>query len=307
MHAASDTDSDRLSGSDTVPGLGDAPIDRGGRSEDGAGGTLTVRLRDLHKAFGSKKVLTGIDLDVRTGESLVIIGASGTGKSVLLKHIIGLMKPDRGLVEVDGIDVSTLGYREITRFRRRFGMAFQEGALFDSMNVRENVAFPLRRQSKQPLSEIYERVDGCLELVKLEGIGDKMPSELSGGMRRRVGFARAIALEPEIVLFDEPTTGLDPVTTAQIDEVILDLLGRLDSTAITITHDMTSAFRIADRIGMLHEGKIIALAPPDEFRHLDDPRVQQFIRGEPDGPLANGGGNDRRRVTGASAEGKGSA
>ena len=274
---------------DTRPGLAEAPLD-----PDRRGGELTVRLRDLHKSFGPKKVLTGIDLDVRTGESLVIIGASGTGKSVLLKHVIGLMQPDRGLVEVDGIDVSTLGYREITRFRRRFGMAFQEGALFDSMTVRENVAFPLKRQTKRPLAEIYERVDGCLEMVRLGGIGDKMPAQLSGGMRRRVGFARAIALEPQIVLFDEPTTGLDPVTTAQIDEVILDLLGRLDSTAITITHDMTSAFRIADRIGMLHEGKIIALAPPEEFRRSDDPRVQQFIRGESSGPLSDDDGGDRR-------------
>ncbi len=274
---------------DTRPGLAEAPLDR-----DRRGGELTVRLRDLHKSFGPKKVLTGIDLDVRTGESLVIIGASGTGKSVLLKHVIGLMQPDRGLVEVDGIDVSTLGYREITRFRRRFGMAFQEGALFDSMTVRENVAFPLKRQTKRPLAEIYERVDGCLEMVKLGGIGDKMPAQLSGGMRRRVGFARAIALEPQIVLFDEPTTGLDPVTSAQIEEVILELLGRLDSTAITITHDMTSAFRIADRIGMLHEGKIIALAPPEEFRRSDDPRVQQFIRGESSGPLSDDDGGDRR-------------
>ena len=274
---------------DTRPGLAEAPLD-----PDRRGGELTVRLRDLHKSFGPKKVLTGIDLDVRTGESLVIIGASGTGKSVLLKHVIGLMQPDRGLVEVDGIDVSTLGYREITRFRRRFGMAFQEGALFDSMTVRENVAFPLKRQTKRPLAEIYERVDGCLEMVRLGGIGDKMPAQLSGGMRRRVGFARAIALEPQIVLFDEPTTGLDPVTTAQINDVILGLLERLNSTAITITHDMTSAFRIADRIGMLHEGKIIALAPPEEFRRSDDPRVQQFIRGESSGPLSDDDGGDRR-------------
>jgi len=244
-----------------------------------------IRLTGLHKSFGPKVVLDGIDLEVEEGESLVLIGGSGTGKSVLLKHMIGLLSPDRGTVEVDGVDLATLDNREITDFRRRFGMAFQEGALFDSMTVRENVAFPLRRQTRRSVDEIYARVDRCLEMVKLEGVGEKMPSQLSGGMKRRVGFARAIALEPAIVLFDEPTTGLDPVTTALIDDVILELLGRLDSTAITITHDMTSAFRIADRIGMLYAGKIIALAPPDEFRRLDDPRVRQFIEGRAEGPL----------------------
>jgi len=248
-----------------------------------------IRIRGLYKSFGPKKVLEGIDLDVERGESLVVIGGSGTGKSVLLKHVIGLLTPDRGTVEIDGIDVHSLGNREITEFRRRFGMAFQEGALFDSMTVRGNVAFPLVRQTDLPRQAIDARVDECLALVKLEGIGDKRPSELSGGMRRRVGFARAIALEPEIVLFDEPTSGLDPVTTALIDDVIRELLDGVDSTAVTITHDMQSAFRIADRIGMLYGGKIIALAPPEEFRRLDDARVQQFIRGDANGPLSQDG------------------
>ena len=255
-----------------------------------------IRLRDIHKSFGPKHVLNGIDLEVETGESLVVIGGSGTGKSVLLKHIIGLLQPDRGTVEVDGVDLSTLDHREIVEFRRRYGMAFQEGALFDSMNVKENVAFPLKRQTDESDEEIYGRVERCLGLVGLEGVGEKMPSELSGGMRRRVGFARAIALEPDIVLFDEPTTGLDPVTTAQIDEVILNLLDRLDSTAVTITHDMTSAFRVADRIAMLHGGKIIALAPPEEFKQLDDRRVQQFIHGETDGPLIEDRASRHRRA-----------
>jgi phospholipid/cholesterol/gamma-HCH transport system ATP-binding protein len=248
-----------------------------------------IRIRDLHKSFGPKKVLEGIDLDVERGESLVVIGGSGSGKSVLLKHVIGLLTPDRGKVEIDGIDVHSLGNREITEFRRRFGMAFQEGALFDSMTVRGNVAFPLLRQTDLSREAIDARVDECLSMVKLEGISEKLPSQLSGGMRRRVGFARAIALEPEIVLFDEPTTGLDPVTTAQIDDVIRELLDGVDSTAITITHDMASAFRIADRIGMLYGGKIIALAPPEEFRRLDDARVQQFIRGDASGPLSDNG------------------
>lgn len=249
------------------------------------GRAVKIRLRGVAKSFGPKVVLDGLDLDVFEGESVVVIGASGVGKSVLIKHIIGLIAPDRGTVEVDGVAIHELGNRDITAFRRRFGMAFQEGALFDSMDVHDNVAFPLRRRAKLPAAEIDRRVERCLELVRLDGAGAKLPSELSGGMRRRVGFARAIAHEPDILLFDEPTSGLDPVTTAQIDDVIVGLLDRLDSTAVTITHDMVSAFRIADRIGMLHDGKIVAIAPPEEFKQLDDPRVQQFIRGLAEGPL----------------------
>ncbi len=237
-----------------------------------------VQLEGISKSFGSHLVLDDLDLEVQRGESLVILGGSGSGKSVLLKHVIGLLDPDAGRVVVDGVDIATLDVREITEFRRRFGMAFQEGALFDSMSVRDNVAFPIRRQSRRSEREIAERVDECLALVKLADAADKLPSELSGGMRRRVGFARAIAMEPRIVLFDEPTTGLDPVTTALIDEVILDLLDRLDSTAITITHDLASAFRIADRIAMLHVGKIVAIAAPEEFRQSEHPVVRQFLR-----------------------------
>ena len=188
-------------------------------------------------------------------------------------------------VEVDGVDVGRLGYREITRFRRRFGMAFQEGALFDSMTVRENIAFPLRRMGILKPSEIDARVEECLSEVHLEGVGGRLPSQLSGGMRRRVGFARAVAHKPEILLFDEPTTGLDPVIKHTIDELIMELSDVLGATTVTITHDMTSVWRIADRVGMLHEGKIIAFAPPEEFRELEDGRVQQFIRGESRGPL----------------------
>ncbi|MCB1056981.1 MAG: ABC transporter ATP-binding protein [Acidobacteria bacterium] len=246
---------------------------------------IKIRLEGVEKRFGPKVVLDGVDLEVAEGESLVIIGASGVGKSVLLKHIIGLIAPDAGTVEVDGVDLSTLGYREITTFRRRFGMAFQEGALFDSMSVRQNIAFPLERAGGRSRRQIDDRVRECLSLVRLEGTEDRMPSQLSGGMRRRVGFARAIAQEPQILLFDEPTSGLDPVMTAAIDDVILDLQKSLQSTTITITHDMVSAFRIGDRIAMIHQGKIIAAAPPEEFRNLTDPRVQQFIEGRADGPL----------------------
>jgi phospholipid/cholesterol/gamma-HCH transport system ATP-binding protein len=247
---------------------------------------VKIRIRDLYKSFGPKVVLDGVTVDIAPAESLVIIGGSGTGKSVLLKHIIGLLRPDTGTVEVDGMAVETLGNREITEFRRKFGMAFQEGALFDSMTVWQNVAFPLQRLKKLSHEELNDRVEECLEMVRLEGVSEKLPSQLSGGMRRRVGFARAVAHQPEILLFDEPTTGLDPVTTALIDEVILDLSNRLKTTTITITHDMESAFRIGDRIAMLNRGKIIAEAPPEEFKRLEDPRVQQFIHGHAEGPLS---------------------
>jgi phospholipid/cholesterol/gamma-HCH transport system ATP-binding protein len=246
---------------------------------------VAVRLRGVTKTFSGRRVLDGLDLDVFDGESLVIIGGSGTGKSVLLKHVIGLLTPDAGTVEVDGVRIHELGEREITQFRRRFGMAFQEGALFDSMTVWENVAFPLRRANWER-ERIHTRVEECLKLVHLEGAEKKMPGQLSGGMRRRVGFARAIALEPRILLFDEPTTGLDPVIKAVIDEVIVDLKRELGSTTMTISHDMKSTFRIADRIGMLYQGRIIALGTPDEIRASPDPRVQQFIEGRAEGPLA---------------------
>jgi len=200
--------------------------------------------------------------------------------------MIGLLRPDAGRVTVDGVDLASLGEREITTFRRRFGMAFQEGALFDSMTVFENVAFPLRR-AKRGRAEIEARVAECLASVHLEGAEGKMPAQLSGGMRRRVGFARAIALAPEILLFDEPTTGLDPVIKAVIDELIVELQEGLGSTAVVITHDLDSAFRIADRIALLHRGRIVAYAPPEEFRALDDARVQQFIRGLASGPLTD--------------------
>ncbi|MFN7940489.1 MAG: ABC transporter ATP-binding protein [Thermoanaerobaculia bacterium] len=245
-----------------------------------------ILLERVTKRFGDKVVLDALDFDIADGESVVILGGSGTGKSVLLKHMIGLLRPDAGRVLVDGVDINELGSQELTRFRRRFGMAFQEGALFDSMTVWENVAFPLRR-AKRPKPEVEARVAECLEMVHLEGAEKKIPSELSGGMRRRVGFARAIALEPRILLFDEPTTGLDPVIKAVIDELIVELTKRLDSTAVTITHDLTSAFRIADRVAMLHQGKIIAAAAPAEFRALADPRVQQFIQGLSTGPLTD--------------------
>ena len=245
-----------------------------------------IRLRGVEKAFGPKAVLRGVDLDVATGESLVILGGSGSGKSVLLKHIIGLLQPDAGTVEVDGTDLASLSQRELIEFRRRYGMSFQEGALFDSMSVYDNIAFALRRaRPRRSRAEVDRRVAECLDLVGLDDVDSKLPSQLSGGMRRRVGFARAIALEPEILLFDEPTTGLDPVMTAVIDEVIQGLQRTLGSTSITITHDLSSAFRIADRVALLHAGKIRAVAAPEAFRALEDPMIRQFLEGRADGPL----------------------
>lgn len=267
----------------TPPAPSDAPATRGATPA----GAAKIVLEDLHKSFGTKVVLAGVDLSVAAGESLVIVGGSGTGKSVTLKHVIGLIRPDSGRVTVDGVDLTTLSEREITRFRRRYGMSFQEGALFDSMTVRQNVGFPLQRVTRKSPAEIRDRVDECLELVHLEGTGDKMPAELSGGMRRRVGFARAIALEPEILLFDEPTTGLDPVLTAVLRDVLLELQETLQPTTLTITHDLDVAFSIADRVAMLYRGRIIAAAPPEEFRRLDDPRVQQFVSGSSQGPMTD--------------------
>jgi phospholipid/cholesterol/gamma-HCH transport system ATP-binding protein len=244
---------------------------------DRAGQRCAIRVRELHKAFGTKIVLDGVDLEIPRGASTVIIGGSGSGKSVLLKHIIGLMRPDSGSVEVEGVAISELGNRDITRFRRRFGMAFQEGALFDSMTVEQNVAFPLVRQGELRPGEIRARVAECLAEVGLAEAAQKMPSQLSGGMRRRVGFARAVANQPEILLFDEPTTGLDPVTKGTIDDLIVELRENLGSTTVTITHDMESVFRIADWVGMLYGGRIIVWAPPEELKSIDDERLQAFI------------------------------
>lgn len=256
------------------------------RIEPAGAARTKIALRGLVKSFGDKRVLDHLDLDVEAGRSLVILGGSGSGKSVLLKHMIGLLTPDEGRVEVDGVDLASLRGPALTTVRRKFGMAFQEGALFDSMSVHDNVAFPLRRAG-WPRERIAERVAECVAMVELEGAEQKLPAELSGGMRRRVGFARAIALEPEILLFDEPTTGLDPVIKAIVDELILTLRNRLGSTTVTITHDLTSAFKIADRIALLVRGRIVAAAPPDEFRASNDERVQQFIQGRAHGPLTD--------------------
>ncbi|MCM2316428.1 MAG: ABC transporter ATP-binding protein, partial [Thermoanaerobaculia bacterium] len=238
-----------------------------------------ISLQGVWKTFDGNQVLRDLSVDVERGESLVIVGGSGTGKSVTLKHIIGLLKPDRGRVVVGDRDIATMSDRELNHLRRRFGMSFQEGALFDSMSVFENVAFPLRRHTKMSEDEIRARVGECLNDVHLRGAATRRPSELSGGMRRRVGFARAIALQPEILLFDEPTTGLDPVSSDVVANLILEMRRKLNTTTVTITHDMKVAFKIADRVAMLHHGRIIEQGTPQEFRRSVNPIVQQFVEG----------------------------
>ena len=252
------------------------------QKEAGLGpGLPTIAVIDLWKSFAGREVLRGINLEVAPGESFVIVGGSGAGKSVLLKHIIGLIAPDRGHIIVDGEDLTQSDPVRCLAIRRKFGMSFQEGALFDSMNVFENIAFPLRRHTSMSEGGIAARVRECLTLVHLEGVETKATNELSGGMRRRVGFARAIALRPKILLFDEPNTGLDPITAGVIDSVIVEMREHLGVTMVTITHDMKSAFRIADRIAMLREGTIVADARPEVFRSLSDPYIQKFLAGEP--------------------------
>lgn len=246
---------------------------------------FVISLQHISKSFGGKQVLNDMSIDIERGESVVIVGGSGTGKSVTLKHIIGLLQPDGGHVVVDGNDLCCMKSVELNRFRQRFGMAFQEGALFDSMSVFENIAFPLRRHTKMTEQEIQHRVKECLDQVHLEGVESKRPSELSGGMRRRVGFARAISLKPAILLFDEPTTGLDPVISDVVADLIVEMDSKMNTTTVTITHDMKVAFKIADRVAMLYKGRIIEQGSPQEFQRSKSPIVQQFIEGRASGPL----------------------
>jgi phospholipid/cholesterol/gamma-HCH transport system ATP-binding protein len=238
-----------------------------------------IEVRDLTKTFDSNSVLDGVTFRIEKGESIVIIGRSGGGKSILLKHLIGLLQPDSGEVLIEGENIVSMNERELLRVRRKFGMLFQGAALFDSLTVAENVAFAFRRNRSMQESEVAKQVAEVLEMVDLPGTENKKPSELSGGMRKRVGLARAIIYKPQIVLYDEPTTGLDPIVADSIDKLILRVRDRLDVTTVVVTHDMRSARRVGQRILMLHEKKIHAAAQTEQFFQSQDPLVRRFIDG----------------------------
>ncbi|GAB4151300.1 MAG: ATP-binding cassette domain-containing protein [Planctomycetota bacterium] len=247
--------------------------------------TPKVSLQGVHKSFGSQHVLRGVDLDVAQGESVVIIGGSGTGKSVTLKNICGLIWPDRGRVFFDGKDITFTPELEMTAIRMKIGMLFQNAALFDSLPVWENIAFALLEHRLATKSEVMDIVAETLRMVGLPGVEYKMPSELSGGMRKRVGLARAIAMKPEVMLYDEPTTGLDPIMSDVINELIISTADTLGVTSISVTHDLKSAAKIADRIVMLYKGRIYASGTATEILESEDPVVRQFVRGEAEGPI----------------------
>ncbi len=243
---------------------------------------MSIQLNDVHRTFGQNHVLQGLDLEVLDGETLCIIGFSGAGKSLILKHMVGLIRPDSGDVLVDGQDVSDLDVGELNELRRDIGYVFQFAALFDSMNIAENVAMGLRRMPDMYDDEIMARVSECLALVDLEGTEDRYPSELSGGMVKRAGLARAIATRPTYLLYDEPTTGLDPVTVTVIDRLIVRMKEELGVTGVVITHDIASAYRISDRIVMLHEGRIRTSGTIDEIKESRDPLLRSFLEGRPE-------------------------
>ena len=247
-----------------------------------------IELIEVRKSFGENHVLRGVNLKIESGESMVVIGGSGTGKSVILKHIIGLIRPDSGKIIIDGNNIPELSERELNEFRKRFGMLFQGSALFDSLSVWENVGFGLKEHRNLPEAEIREIAREKLAMVGLKGIEDRMPADLSGGMKKRVGLARAIAMDPQIILYDEPTTGLDPIMSDVINNLIQEMNQQLSVTSVTITHDMKSAYKIADKIAMLYQGKILEVGTPDEIRESQNPVVQQFINGSAVGPISVG-------------------
>ena len=236
-----------------------------------------IRFVDLHKAFSGRPVLAGVNLAIGRGESVVILGGSGSGKSVLLRHAIALHRPDRGEVWVDGVEISRLDEEDLLETRKKVGMLFQAGALFDSMSVYRNVAFPLHEHTDWPEEKVAARVAEVLSLVELSQVEDKMPADLSGGMRKRVALARSIALAPQAVLYDEPTTGLDPITANAINRLIRGLQARLGITSVVVTHDIQSAFHVADRIAFLHEGRIRFVGTPDEARGSTDEALHEFL------------------------------
>lgn len=258
----------------------DASTNPVGTHADDSTVDAVVRVVGLEKRFGFQQVLKGITLDFPRGKTTVVLGPSGCGKSVMLKHLVGLLRPDRGRVYFEADRVDTLPEHQLGPIRRRFGFLFQQGALFDSMSVRDNVGFPLREAGIEDRVWIEERIRQVLSMVGLVEAIDKMPAELSGGQQKRVALARAIVLEPQVILYDEPTTGLDPIRSDVINELILKLARQLEVTSIVVTHDLASAFKVADRMVMLHEGHVVMQGLPEEFRRATNPVVQRFLRGE---------------------------
>ena len=244
-----------------------------------------IQFEDVYKAFGQNRVLRGCTLDVRDGETLTIIGGSGTGKSVTLKLMLGLLKPDSGRIIVDGEDITSMSEEELSEVQKKFSYVFQGGALFDSMTVGENVAFGLQQMGQEPPEKIEEIVRQKLAVVGLQGVEMLKPSELSGGMRKRVSIARSIAMSPKYLFYDEPTTGLDPIMSDVINDLIVDLHRKLKQTGVVITHDMRSAYKISNRIAMLYEGKIVQIDTPEAIQHSPDPVVHQFVTGSAQGPI----------------------
>lgn len=244
-----------------------------------------IELRNVYKSFNNHHVLRGVNLKVEAGEGMVVIGGSGTGKSVILKHIIGLIAPDKGEVIIDGQNLADLSEEELSHFRKRFGMLFQGAALFDSLTVWENIGFGLKEHNRLPKEAIMEIVKAKLSMVGLRGIEHKMPADLSGGMKKRVGLARAIAMNPKIILYDEPTTGLDPIMSDVINNLIAQMNQNLLVTSLTITHDMKSAYKIANKIAMLYQGEILEVGTPEQIQNSKNPVIQQFINGSSEGPI----------------------
>jgi phospholipid/cholesterol/gamma-HCH transport system ATP-binding protein len=244
-----------------------------------------IQIKDLYKSFNSHKVLDGINLDIEKGTTVVVIGRSGCGKSVMLKHIVGILQPERGTVSVNGRDLGELSDKELEDVRMKMGMVFQGGALFDSMTVGENVGFGLIEHADISHKELFERIEESLYMVGLCGIANLMPSELSGGMKKRVALARALCMKPDIILYDEPTTGVDPITADSINDLIKSLHDKIKVTSIVVTHDMKSAYKVADRIAMLYQGKIIFYGTPKEVQETNHPIVHQFINGLAHGPI----------------------
>jgi phospholipid/cholesterol/gamma-HCH transport system ATP-binding protein len=254
-----------------------APVD--------AGADVAIELDELSKSLGGRVILDRVSLKILRGETLCIIGGSGAGKSVTLKHVVGLLMPDSGTVRVLGVDIARAGPKDLESVRRRIGFCFQGSALLNSLSVFENVALPLREHERLAEEEIRRRVQEKLDLVGLGDAGHKLPAEISGGMKKRVGFARAIVRDPAILLYDEPTAGLDPVMGSTINDLILSLQRKLGVSSVLVTHDMSSTFRVADRIAMLLKGRVVKIGTPKEFKESPDPMIQQFIYGESEGPL----------------------